>query len=75
MEIKVDLFPQIQKRETQIGRDLTNREIAHFTGIHETTISAYRLRKVKMVRLDTLARFVKYFECQIGDLFTMEDVA
>lgn len=75
MEIKVDLFPQIQKKENQIGRDLTNREIAHFTGIHETTISTYRSRKVKMVRLDTLARFMKYFECQIGDLFAIKEVS
>lgn len=73
MEIKVDLFTQIQKRETQIGRNLSNREIAHFTGIHETTVSAYRLRKVKMVRLDTLAKFVQYFECTPGELFSMKE--
>jgi DNA-binding Xre family transcriptional regulator len=75
MEIKVDLFSQIQKRETQIGRNLSNREISHFTGVHETTVSAYRLRKVKMVRLDTLAKFVQYFECQPGDLLTMKEVS
>jgi DNA-binding Xre family transcriptional regulator len=73
MEIKVDLFPQIQKRETQIGRTLSNREIAHHSGVHETTISAYRSRGVKMVRLDTLAKLVQYFECQPGDLLTMKE--
>ncbi len=75
MEIKVDLFPQIQKREKQIGRPLTSREIAHYSGIHETTISAYRNKSVKMVRLETLAKLVKYFECQPGDLLSMKEVS
>lgn len=75
IEIKVDLFPQIQKRETQIGVTLTNRMIAHHSGVHETTVSAYRLRKVKMVRLDTLAKLVDFFECQIGDLLKIKNVS
>lgn len=74
MKVKVDLFIQIQKRETQLGYTLTSREIAHFSGVHETTISAYRSKSVKMVRLETLAKLAKYFECQPGDLLSMEKV-
>ncbi len=70
---KIDISTQIQKRETQIGRSLTSREIAHFSGVHETTISAYRSKSVKMVRLETLAKLAKYFECQPGDLLTMKE--
>jgi DNA-binding Xre family transcriptional regulator len=74
-KVQIDLFPQIQKRETQIGRPLTSREIAHFSGVHETTISAYRSKAVKMVRLETLGKLAQYFECQPGDLLSMKEVS
>lgn len=73
MELKVNMFPHIQAKETALGRPLTNREMARESGIHESTFSTYRAGIVKMVRLDTMQKLADYFGCMAGELLSLEE--
>lgn len=69
-KLRVNLFPYIQKKETELGRTLTSREMARAAGMHESTFSAYRNGHISMVKLDTLQKLANYFECSAGDLLS-----
>ena len=73
--LKVYLFPKIHEKEKQVGHMLTNRDIARATGVHESTLSAYRNGNVKMVRLDTLQKLANFLGCNAGDLLSLKEVS
>ncbi len=74
MELKVNLFPHIQGKETKLGRPLTNREMSRDSAIHESTFSAYRAGAVTMVKLETLQKLATYFGCEAGELLSLKEV-
>lgn len=73
MELKINMFPHIQAKESALGRPLTNREMARDSGIHESTFSTYRAGIVKMVRLKTMQKLANYFGCLAGELLSLEE--
>lgn len=73
--LRINLFPHIQTKESQLGRELTSREMARLSGIHESTFSAYRSGRISMVKLDTLQKLAVFFECQAGDLLSLKEVS
>lgn len=74
LTLKVHLFPHIHRMEEELGRNLTNREIAARAGVHESTLSTYKNGAVKMVRLETLQKLARFFECRPGELLSEEVV-
>lgn len=73
--LKVRLFPHIHEKEKMLGHMLTNRDIARASGVHESTLSAYRNGNVKMVQLETLQKLADFLGCAAGDLLSLRDVS
>ncbi len=71
-ELKVNLFPHIQMKESKLGHRLTSREMSRAANIHESTFSTYRTGSVGMVRLATLQKLADYFGCKAGELLSIE---
>lgn len=54
-------------------RDISNKELAHLTGMHPTSVSKIKTRR-RFTRIDepTLDALCKALKCQPGDLMVYE---
>lgn len=67
------LIELIHKKETQLGRRVTQAEIARETGLPENTISRWvNTGIVKRVEHEVVLSLCKYFECELEDLLYID---
>ncbi len=73
------IFPKlvklVGKKEGELGRRLTNREIAEITGVHERTIGRWmRGEPMVGVKGDVLLSLLDFFGCTLDDLIEVRRV-
>lgn len=52
----------------ELGRNLTNREIAQAVGVSEDAMSRWLQGEITRFDADVLSGLCAYFDCQVGDL-------
>jgi DNA-binding Xre family transcriptional regulator len=67
-------LPELKRqKELQLGRRISQNEIAEETGLNPMTVSRWmRPTPVKALNDETIVAFCQYFECEIGDLLEIE---
>ena len=71
------LLKLIHKKEDEMGRRLTVRELAKGSGVSQKLIYRWLDPKIRVTRFDekTITRFCNYFDVQPGDLLVYEPEA
>lgn len=70
--VKINLDHLIGLRMASLGQPITIKEISEATGISQNRLIDYRKGRADTIKLETIARLCNYFNCQPGDLFTLE---
>ena len=76
--LKIRLRELVEEKALREGRDLeahpiTQEEIASATGLSRPTVSAWMRNIVDRLERESLIKFCRYLECQVGDLLVIEE--
>lgn len=76
--LKIRLRELVREKALREGRDpdvnpITQEEIAHATGLSRPTVSSWMRDIVERLERESLLKFCRYLECQVGDLVVIED--
>lgn len=67
---KTHLKTLMMKRGLEAGEPITQKQIAQATGISQPTLSRWYQGQVERLEFDTVAKLMRYFNCELGDLIT-----
>jgi putative transcriptional regulator len=67
-------FHLLSEKERQLGRRITNKEIAQATGISAHTIGSWFRNEVTKFEAPIVERLCDYFDCDLGELLYFERV-
>ena len=70
--IKSRLRLLMAKKSMELGRTLTQRELAKETGLSIPTIARWVSGDLERVEADTLGALIEYFGCRLEDLLDFE---
>ena len=69
MTIKIKLDTLIARKMLAEDRHITIREVSENTEVSENRLIDYRKDRARAIKLETIAAFCDYFECEPGDIF------
>jgi DNA-binding Xre family transcriptional regulator len=67
---KTHLKTLMMKRGLERGEPITQKQIAQATGISQPTLSRWYQGSVDRLEFDTVAKLMRYFNCELSDLIT-----
>ena len=70
--LKNRLFYLVSDKERQIGRRITNLEIAEATGVSIQLVGRWMRNEVTQFREDVILSFCRYFKCEVADLIYID---
>ena len=66
--IQSNLFRVWKNKEAEMGRDLTQAEVAEATGVSQATLSRWMNRQVTRFDAPTVTALTEYFGCGVEEL-------
>lgn len=71
--MEIQIVQLMERKSRQLGRRITQDEVATAVGIPRGTVSRWAGNKVDRLDRDVLARLCEYFECGIEELLVFKD--
>lgn len=71
--MEIQIVQLMERKSRQLGRRITQDEVAAAVGIPRGTVSRWAGNKVDRLDRDVLARLCEYFECGIEELLVFKD--
>lgn len=62
-------------KEHREGRTISLREVVRKTGVPISTVMGMANNTIRRVPIDELGELCRYFECEVGELLKLEEVA
>ena len=69
-----NLFAVWRRREAELGRRITYRDVQADTGLSVATLSRWMTNQVTRFDAETVQALCEYFHCQVEELLQLEDV-
>ncbi len=71
-QLRIKLFELKRLKELEIGREITQVEIATVAGISERAISSWMNDNITRYDKDTLEKLCHFFDCGINELLELK---
>lgn len=66
------LFILTTEKERNLGRRITQKEIALEVGVSEQLIARWMKNQINLFDGDVIAKLCAYFDCEVGDLLYID---
>jgi DNA-binding Xre family transcriptional regulator len=73
-KVRNRLFLLLNEKERQLGRSITQTELAEELHVTNSIISRWMRNKVERFDAPMIEKLCAYFNCQVGDLLYIEEV-